>query len=583
MNPETGHEQMAGLNFTHGISQALYSGKLFHIDLNGQRGIKFDQDLVFGHGDLANAFSLVDLLENGGVDGGPSYTGPRHFDYKPSRTEDITGVWASAAANMRMYLLLKQRAAAFRADPEVGEALEAARVDELRRPTLDPGETYRGATGRQVGIRGVRRRFLLRRQRFRLRPAEPIGRRAPDGCALTFATSTSGRDARHPICCPRQQKSNGIDGCDERRSHEANQRSDARRRRRSGRELTACGGNGGGGGGGGDAKAQKIGVILPDTKSSVRWESKDRPELEAAFKAAGVAYTIQNAEGSADNMATIADGMIADGVTVLAIVNLDSDSGASIQQKAASQGVKTIDYDRLTLGGSADVYVSFDNTKVGELQGQGLVDCLAGKQSNVVFLNGSPTDNNATLFTGGAHSVVDKVPTVRIVGEQAVPDWDNDKAVTIFEQMYTAADGKVDGVYAANDGLAGSVISILEKNGRAGQVPVTGQDATVEGLQNVLAGTQCMTVYKSAKEEAAALAAAAIALANGQQPKTNSTSRDDKGNRDVPSVLLTPKSITKDTIDVVFNDGGQSKEDVCAGQFAAACTCRGTVGTQCLR
>jgi len=143
VNPETGHEQMSGLNFMHGISQALYSDKLFHIDLNGQRGIKFDQDLVFGHGDLANAFSLVDLLENGGVDGGPSYTGPRHFDYKPSRTEDITGVWASAAANMRMYLLLKQRAAAFRADPEVAEALRAARVDELRRPTLGPGETYR--------------------------------------------------------------------------------------------------------------------------------------------------------------------------------------------------------------------------------------------------------------------------------------------------------------------------------------------------------------------------------------------------------------------------------------------------------
>jgi xylose isomerase len=143
VNPETGHEQMSGLNFMHGISQALYSGKLFHIDLNGQRGIKFDQDLVFGHGDLANAFSLVDLLENGGADGGPSYTGPRHFDYKPSRTEDITGVWDSAAANMRMYLLLKQRAAAFRADPEVAEAIRAARVDELRRPTLNPGETYR--------------------------------------------------------------------------------------------------------------------------------------------------------------------------------------------------------------------------------------------------------------------------------------------------------------------------------------------------------------------------------------------------------------------------------------------------------
>jgi D-xylose transport system substrate-binding protein len=342
----------------------------------------------------------------------------------------------------------------------------------------------------------------------------------------------------------------------------------------AGLTLTACGEDGGGGGGG-DANAQKIGVILPDTKSSVRWESKDRPELEAAFKAAGVQYTIQNAEGSADNMATIADGMIADGVTVLAIVNLDSDSGASIQQKAASQGVKTIDYDRLTLGGSADVYVSFDNTVVGELQGQGLVDCLAGKQSNVVFLNGSPTDNNATLFTGGAHSVVDKVPTIRIVGEQAVPDWDNDKAVTIFEQMYTAADGKVDGVYAANDGLAGSVISILEKNGRAGQVPVTGQDATVEGLQNVLAGTQCMTVYKSAKEEAGALAEAAIALANGEQPKTNSTSRDDTGNRDVPSVLLTPKSITKDNVKDVIDDGYVTVAELCTGDFAAKCAAAG--------
>lgn len=142
VNPEVGHEQMAGLNFMHGIGQALYSGKLFHIDLNGQRGIKFDQDLVFGHGDLANAFALVDLLENGGVDGAPAYTGPRHFDYKPSRTEDVDGVWDSAAANMRMYLLLKERAAAFRADPAVREAMAKAKVAELRTPTLDPGETY---------------------------------------------------------------------------------------------------------------------------------------------------------------------------------------------------------------------------------------------------------------------------------------------------------------------------------------------------------------------------------------------------------------------------------------------------------
>jgi xylose isomerase len=141
LNPEVGHEQMAGLNFSAGIAQALWHEKLFHIDLNGQRGIKYDQDLVFGHGDLHNAFALVDLLENGGVNGGPAYEGPRHFDYKPSRTEDETGVWESAAANMRTYLLLKERAAAFRADPEVQEALAAAKVAELAEPTLGAGET----------------------------------------------------------------------------------------------------------------------------------------------------------------------------------------------------------------------------------------------------------------------------------------------------------------------------------------------------------------------------------------------------------------------------------------------------------
>jgi xylose isomerase len=141
LNPEVGHEQMAGLNFVAGVSQALWHGKLFHIDLNGQRSIKFDQDLVFGHGDLLNAFFLVDLLENG-PDGQPAYDGPRHFDYKPARTEDMAGVWASAAANMRTYLLLKERAAAFRADPEVQAALAASRVPELATPTLAPGESY---------------------------------------------------------------------------------------------------------------------------------------------------------------------------------------------------------------------------------------------------------------------------------------------------------------------------------------------------------------------------------------------------------------------------------------------------------
>jgi xylose isomerase len=142
INPEVGHEQMASLNYTHGIAQALWAGKLFHIDLNGQKGPRFDQDLVFGHGDLLQAFSTVDLLENGAPGGGPAYQGPRHFDYKPPRTEDTEGVWESARANMELYLMLRDRARAFRADPEVQEALDAAHVGELSQPTLDDGETH---------------------------------------------------------------------------------------------------------------------------------------------------------------------------------------------------------------------------------------------------------------------------------------------------------------------------------------------------------------------------------------------------------------------------------------------------------
>lgn len=334
--------------------------------------------------------------------------------------------------------------------------------------------------------------------------------------------------------------------------------------------LTACGSNDDEPGAGSDSKG-KIGVILPDTKSSVRWESADKPALEAAFKAAGVEYTIQNAEGDADKMATIADSMITDGVTVLAIVNLDSDSGAAIEAKADKQGVKTIDYDRLTLGGSASAYISYDNSKVGALQGQGLADCLGDVDANIIYLNGSPTDNNATLFSQGAHEVLDAIPTYKNVGEQAVPDWDNDKAVTIFEQLYTKVDGKVDGVYAANDGLAGGVISILDKNGQAGKVPVTGQDASVEGLQNILAGTQCMTIQKSATGQAGALAETAIAMVNGEDPQTNGTVRDDTGDRDVPSILLDPVAITKDNVKAVIDSGDMKASDLCTGDFAALC------------
>jgi D-xylose transport system substrate-binding protein len=344
--------------------------------------------------------------------------------------------------------------------------------------------------------------------------------------------------------------------------------------------LTACGGDSGGGdtGSGSDSSGEasgKVGVILPDTESSVRWENFDRPYLEAAFEDAGVEFDIQNAEGDAQRQATIAEQMITEGATVLAIVNLDSASGAQIQEQAAAEGVQTIDYDRLTLGGSAEYYVSFDNTEVGRLQGQGLAQCLEENgvtQGNIAFLNGSPDDNNATLFSAGAHEVLDELSQYPQVAEQAVPGWDNQEAATIFEQMYTQAGGNIQGVLAANDGLANSVIQILGRNNAAGANNVTGQDATVEGLQNILAGDQCMTVYKSIREEASALADLAVALINGEEGETTGTVEDPEGNREVPSVLLTPVSIFRDNVKDVVDDEFVSAEDLCTGEFADACT-----------
>ncbi len=339
--------------------------------------------------------------------------------------------------------------------------------------------------------------------------------------------------------------------------------------------LSACGSDSdSGSGSGADAKA-KIGVILPDTESSVRWETADRPALAAAFDAAGVDYDIQNAQGDATQMAKIADSMIANGVTVLAIVNLDNASGAAIEEKAKNQGIATIDYDRLTLGGSAEYYVSYNNEKVGELQGEGLQNCL-GKdtKANIVFLNGSPDDSNATAFAKGAHTILDANSNYTQVAEQAVPGWDNTKATTIFEQMFTQNKGKIDGVLAANDGLGGSAISILQKNGAAGKVPVTGQDATVQGLQEILAGNQCMTVYKSAKQEAGALAELAIGLTKGEKGSTTGTVTDTEGKRDVPAVLLDPVSVTKDNVKAVIDDGGASAADVCKG-FEKQCKAAG--------
>ena len=322
-------------------------------------------------------------------------------------------------------------------------------------------------------------------------------------------------------------------------------------------------------------KAQKVGVLLPDTKSSVRWESFDRPLLQEAFKAAGVPVTIDNAQGDKSTQQQQAEQLITNGAKVLLLVNLDSGSGAAIEANAASRGVKVIDYDRLTLKGQAAYYVSFDNVKVGELQGKGLVDCLgSAAKPAIAELNGSPTDNNATLFKQGYDSVLKPLYSsgkATKVADQSVPDWDNQKALTIFEQMLQKANNKIDGVLAANDGLGNSAISAIKAR-KLKQIPVTGQDATPQGIQNILSGDQCMTVYKAVKKEADAASKLAIALATGKQPeaglvngKTNDTARD------VPSVLLTPEAITKDNIKVVFDDGFLKPSDVCVGKYQSLC------------
>ena len=313
----------------------------------------------------------------------------------------------------------------------------------------------------------------------------------------------------------------------------------------------------------------KVGVILPDAASSARWETADRPFLEQAFQAAGVEYDIQNANGDKAKFATIADQMLASGINVLMIVNLDSPSAAAVIAKADAQGVPTIDYDRLTLGGGAQYYVSFDNVAVGTKIGEGLVTCMQddGNDSGpVVLLNGSPTDNNATLFKEGYQAVIEGAGYT-IAADQSVPDWDNTKAGTIFEQIYTELGGDIIGVASANDGLGGAAIAVLERNGVAGAIPVTGQDATDEGLQRVLLGTQCMTVYKAIKAEAEAAAQLAVDLAKGEIPAADAlasaTVTDTETGAEVRAVLLEPISVFPENVKDVIADGFTTYDRVC--------------------
>jgi D-xylose transport system substrate-binding protein len=327
----------------------------------------------------------------------------------------------------------------------------------------------------------------------------------------------------------------------------------------------------------------KIAVLLPDTRSSARWATEDAPGFERAFKAMGLTsndYIIDNAQGSPQTQQTQAEQAITQGASIIIETNLDSGSGAAIETNAKSQGIVSIDYDRLTLDGSASYYVSFDGVAVGRLLGEGLMQCISDwKVTNpqVYELGGSPTDNNGTLFQTGYDEVLDKAyadKKATKVGQVRVPNWDNQVGETMFQQAYQAHPN-INAVLAANDGLGQSVISVL-KNEKipAGKVPVTGQDATLQGAQNILAGYQCMTVYKPIYEEVAAAAAIAV-IARARQTPGAALANGDTDNKKtkVPSVLLTPQSVTgKNMQSTVIADKFIDPKQLCSGEFAGLCT-----------
>lgn len=348
--------------------------------------------------------------------------------------------------------------------------------------------------------------------------------------------------------------------------------------------LAACGNSSGPVSVGTEAASKgKVGVILPDAITSPRWEANDRPLLAAAFKAAGIESDIRNATGDKAKFGTDCDALITSRVNVLLITNLDSDSGSACLKKAQRAGIKTIDYDRLTLGGGASYYVSFDNVAVGRLIGEGLTTCLtnAGKTTgaNIVQINGDPTDNNAALFKQGyVEALKPKMDSgdYRLVGDQT-GQWKASQAGTAFEQLFTQNGGKVDGVISANDTMASGVIARLKANKLNGKVPVTGQDASVAGLQAILVGDQCMTIYKAIAKEAAAASQLAIALIAGQDGSSlaNRTVKDTVLGTDVPAVLEQPVIIFKKDVKSVIDDGYQSAADVCTAEYAAACAAAG--------
>jgi D-xylose transport system substrate-binding protein len=326
----------------------------------------------------------------------------------------------------------------------------------------------------------------------------------------------------------------------------------------------------------------KIAVLLPDTRSSARWATEDAPGFARAFQAMGLSasdYIITNAQGSPATQQTQAEQAITQGASVILIANLDSGSAAAIEANAKAQGVVSLDYDRLTLKGSAAYYISFDGEAVGRLLGAGLVDgikALKVAKPDIYELGGSPTDNNGTLFENGYDSVLNPLyasKAATLVTRVRVPNWDNQVGETMFQQAYQAHP-QINAVLAANDGMAQSAIAVL-KNEKIppNTVPITGQDATLQGVQNILAGYQYMTVYKPIYEQVAAAATVAVFARARQAPPAGllNAEADAQGHK-VPSVLLSAVSVTKDNMQAtVIDDKFIDPKQLCSGEFAAIC------------
>ncbi len=330
-----------------------------------------------------------------------------------------------------------------------------------------------------------------------------------------------------------------------------------------------------------------IAVILPDTVTSARYTEFDAPYLTKAFETAGLSpsqFSVKNAQGSNSTQLTDAQSAITAGASVLVIDPLTSGVGAQIESYAKSHGVPVIDYDRLTLGGSRNYYISFNNVKVGQLMGQGLVSCVSAwgvKNPQVIVMRGSPTDNNATLFAQGYDGVLASKFNGGGWTEVAQPagTWQPDKAVTEFQQALTAHPN-INAALIPNDENGAPIIKYLQtQHVKPKTFPTTGQDATLVGLQNILSGYQCGTVYKPIYEEAQAAAALALYLRAGMTPPAalvNGQTQDTVSNTEVPSVLLQPEWVTPQNMNsTVIADNWVSKSQLCAGAYAADCTAAG--------